>query len=46
MSVGNFAVLALVDAAQATTMLWPMDLFRNQVRVHPHLTPIGSHIKC
>ena len=46
MSVGNFAILALVDSTQATTMLWPMEISRNQVRVGPHWTPIGSHTEC
>ena len=40
MSVGNFAVLALVDSTYATTILLPMWISRNKVRVGPHWSQI------
>ena len=38
----NFAILALVGPTQGCSMLWRMDISRNQVKVGPHWTPIGS----
>ena len=46
MSVGNFAILALMDSIQATTTLWLMTVSGNQVCFGPEWNLIGSQSKC
>ena len=43
MSMVQFTILALVGPIQATTMLWPMEISENQIRVGPHYLPIAFH---
>ena len=38
MSVGNFAILTLVNPTSATTMPWPSEIYGNQVCVGSHWT--------
>ena len=45
MNMVNFAILAPVGPIQANTMLWPMEIPENHVRMGSHWTPLGFHRK-